>query len=65
MRIHVTTQGGEEIFGSLNIGKLVPTNIVRIDRTPGFLNEKNQLVFCTLSMRERIEERLRILSNNN
>jgi uncharacterized protein YlzI (FlbEa/FlbD family) len=58
MRIHVTKLNGEQIYGSLNIGKLTPTNIIRIDGKPVFLNENDELVYCEPEMHERIEERL-------
>jgi hypothetical protein len=58
MRIHVTKLNGEQVFGSLNIGKLTPTNIIRIDGKPVFLTENDELVYCETEMHERIEERL-------
>lgn len=61
MRIHVTKLNGDQIFGSLNIGKLTPTNIIKIDGKPVFLNESDELVFCEAKMVERIEERLKQL----
>lgn len=61
MRIHVTKLNGEQVFGSLNIGKLIPTNIIRIDRKPVFLNENDELVYCEARMAKRIEERLNLL----
>lgn len=61
MRIHVTKLNGEQVFGSLNIGKLTPTNIIRIDGKPVFLNENDELVYCEAKMAKRIEERLKQL----
>lgn len=61
MRIHVTKLNGEQIFGSLNIGKLTPTNIIRIDGKPVYLNENDELVYCEAKMAKRIEERLKQL----
>jgi len=59
MRIHVTKLNGEQIFGSLNIGKLKPTNIITMRAKPVFLTENAELVFCEAKMAERINNRLK------
>ena len=64
MRIHVTKTNGEQIFGSLNIGKLKATNIIHISGNPCFLNEKGELVYCSLEMLGNINERLGVLNAN-
>lgn len=60
MRIHVTKLNGEKIFGALNIGKLIKTNVTTIDKKQVFLTERSEFVFCDNEMLKRIEERLKI-----
>jgi len=57
MRIHVTKLNGQEIFGSLNIGKLERTDLVSITGVPVFKTESGELVYCSESMLKRIQER--------
>ena len=54
----------EQIFGSLNIGKLTPTNLITMKGKPVFLNEKGEKVFCDKRMSKIIEERLKLINNN-
>lgn len=60
VRIHVTKLNGEKIFGSLNIGKLRKTALIR-DNKPVYLTESGYLVTSDNKMIERIEERLKQL----
>ena len=58
MRIHITKLNGEQIFGSLNIGKLKSANAITMRGKPVFLNESGELVICETKMAERINQRL-------
>lgn len=60
MRIHVTKLNGEQIFGSLNIGKLRKTALIRYNKQV-YLTESGYLVTSDNKMIERIEERLKQL----
>lgn len=61
MRIHVTKLSSQEqVFGSLNIGKLARTNLVTIKGHPVFRNEEGVLVYCSEEMLARIEERFAV-----
>jgi len=61
MRIHVTKLSGEQIFGSLNIGKLQKTNIIHKNGEPIFKMKNGDLVFCSFEMFDRINQRLEVL----
>ena len=61
MRIHVKTLDGQYIFGSLNIGRLKPLNLVHISGERIYEMKNGQRVICTQEMLRRINERLDIL----
>lgn len=60
MRIHVKKLDGQNVYGSLNIGELKATNIVHISGNPCFFMN-DELVYCSLEMYQRINERLQCL----
>lgn len=61
MRIHVKTLDGQYIFGSLNIGRLKPTELLHISGLPVFQMADGKFVICSKEMLARINERLGIL----
>lgn len=54
----VTKLEGSKVYGALNIGKLTPINIMTIDNEPVFLNEKDELVYCSDEVFQKVNERL-------
>lgn len=61
MRIHVKTLDGQFIFGSLNIGRLKPLNLLHISGNRIYEMENGKRVHCSEEMLKRINERLDIL----
>lgn len=65
-RIHATKLNtNEQVFGSLNIGELSETGLKTVKNQPVYKNESGELFYCSEKMRQRINERIRILQKDN
>lgn len=62
LRIHATKlKTGEQVFGSLNIGELSETGLKTFKNEPVYKNESGEIFYCSEKMKERINERIKIL----
>lgn len=65
-RIHATNlKTNNQVFGSLNIGELQETNLKTISNQPIYKNKDGELFFCSKNMKNRINQRIEVLKNDN